>query len=178
MLKKLKNPLYPNYSNLKSFILGDSFPWFWNEHFVYKENTNFFKDDKDSQDVSFFTHSFLNRPKHTGEKYPTVNSPHVNQVSEVLNSIFDYNGIDVKCIYRMNANLMQPAEGKQQTFAHVDHDFPHQSLIIYLTDVGGETVCGKNRHDPQEDDIITMEGIHYNMLPQHGRRIVLVATYI
>ena len=46
MLKKLKNPLYPNYSNLKSFILGDSFPWFWNEHFVYKENTNFFKNDK------------------------------------------------------------------------------------------------------------------------------------
>ena len=72
-VKILNNPQTSNYADLKNFILGDSFPWFWNDHFVYKGNTDYFKDGTDAQDIPFFTHSFLNRPKHTGEKYPTVN---------------------------------------------------------------------------------------------------------
>ena len=177
-MKILNNPQTSNYADLKNFILGDSFPWFWNDHFVYKGNTDYFKDGTDAQDIPFFTHSFLNRPKHTGEKYPTVNSPHIGPVSNVVNEIFDFNSIKVKCVYRMNANLMQPQKGNQKTFAHIDHDFPHKNLIVYLTNVGGETVCGEERHDPKENDIISFEGIHYNMLPKKGRRIVLVATYL
>ena len=180
-MKILKNPKLPNYNSLKDFVLGDSFPWFYNEHFVYKENTeHYIKSGEGFSDISFYTHSFLNRPKNTGmgEKYPTVNSPHTGKVSDVLNSIFIANNIEVNCIYRMNANLLHPSKTEKKTLIHVDHPFPHKNLLIYLTDSGGKTVCGRDVHDPKEDDIITFEGEHYNFLPENTRRIVIVATYI
>ena len=178
-MRKLQNPKLPNYTNLKEFILGDNFPWFYNKHFVYKENKDhYIESDEKFSDISFYTHSFLNRPKHTGEKYPTANSPHVGAVSEVLNSIFAVNDIEVNCIYRMNANLLHPSKTEEKTLVHVDHSFPHKNLLIYLTDAGGKTVCGEDVHDPKEDDIIIFEGKHYNFLPENNRRIVIVATYI
>ena len=68
IVRKLQNPKLPNYTNLKEFILGDNFPWFYNKHFVYKENKDYYiESDEKFSDISFYTHSFLNRPKHTGE---------------------------------------------------------------------------------------------------------------
>ncbi len=181
-MKQLINPKTDSYNEAKEFILGAFFPWYWNAHFVYKTHDDavaldYYREGKGGQDVPFLTHAFLNRPK-PGEMHPTVNSKYASGFRNVLNEIFDYNNIDVKLIYRMNANLMQAVVGYTRTFSHVDHPFPHKNLIIYLTNVGGDTVCGKERHRPQEDDIITFEGVHYNMLPKKGRRIVLVATYL
>ena len=76
----------------------------------------------------------------------------------------------------MNANAVDA--GKGCTTAHTDHDFPHQNLIIYLTDAGGESIVkGSRPKPPLEDDIATFSGIHYHKMPKKKRRVVLIATY-
>ena len=97
-------------------------------------------------------------------------------MERVFREIVYANGIDPQVIYRMNANAVDA--GKGYTAAHTDHDFPHQNLIIYLTDAGGETIVeGSKPKPPLEDDIATFSGIHYHKMPKKKRRVVLIATY-
>jgi len=181
MITQLLNNKGPAYNSFKNFVLGDNFPWFYNEHFVYKEQKEHYIESENENDISFLTHSFLNRPSGDSHprspKYPTVNSQHIDRFTDVLSQIFIDNDLQPQLVFRMNANMLYPTAGNQQTMTHVDHPWPHKNLIIYLTDAGGETVAGEHRHDPQEDDIITFEGAHYNLLPAIKRRVVLVATY-
>ena len=196
-ITKLKNPKTDTYKNFKSLVLGDNFPWFYNGNFVHKGNERTYKKTADDgySDITFLSHSFLMRPlqldcrpgilQQVGKLYPNVNSNYIDSCDEVLNEIFVYNKHSVNCIYRMNANMIYPSEGRQETLPHVDHGFPHKNLIVYLTDAGGKTVCksdnilgGDQVHDPQEDDIITFSGTHYIHLPKKDRRVVIIVTYV
>ena len=61
---------------------------------------------------------------------------------------------------------------------HVDHDFPHKNLLIYLTDAGGKTIVGNESHDPKEDDIIMFPGLMHCIETSHTKdRVVLVVTF-
>ena len=53
-MRKLQNPKLPNYTNLKEFILGDNFPWFYNKHFVYKENKDYYIESDENLVIFLF----------------------------------------------------------------------------------------------------------------------------
>lgn len=183
MIKQLDNPKTDRYLECKQFILGSNFPWFHNTEFVHSDSPSTEKLKESNTDInaynniSFLSHDFLTRPL-PGRKYPVVNSQHAILCYTVLEEIFEHNEIDINCIYRMNANMVYPSSGIQETIPHTDHTFQHKNILVYLTDSGGETKCGDSRFDPKEDDIIIFEGIHNFVLPKQKPRVVLVATYI
>ena len=161
VMKQLKNPLTDEYYQLKNLVLGKEFPWF--------HETN----PRDS--FYFYSHVFLERPTERS-LFPAVRSEYVDLFHTVIQQIFKHNNIPIDIIYRMNANAVDA--GKGCTTAHTDHDFPHQNLIIYLTDAGGETIVkGSRPKPPLEDDIATFSGIHCHMMPKKKRRVVLIAPY-
>lgn len=161
VMTPIQNPLTDEYYQLKELVLGKEFPWFHE------------KNPRD--DFYFYSHVFLERPN-PRSLFPAVRSEYVDLFHTVIQQIFEHNDIPIDIIYRMNANAVDA--GKGFTHAHTDHDFPHQNLIIYLTDAGGETIVkGCASEAPVEDDIVIFSGIHYHKMPKKKRRVVLVATY-
>ena len=183
MIIQLENPKTDSYNSLKSLVHGPYFQWFYNEYFIHQDSPSYNKlidrgdDVSKYSETSFLSHDVLTRPL-DNRKYSYPGSNYVEPFYNVLVEIFNHNNIELNCLYRMNANMVFPQEGKQQTIPHTDHKFPHNNLIIYLTSSGGQTVCEGEVFDPKEDDIITFTGEHYFMLPKKDKRIVLVATYI
>ncbi len=174
-MKHLKNPKTIKYKKLKKTILSNEFPWFYVDRIVKNA-------DKRDDNPTWYSHGVLTRPVQ-GTRYPKESSPYLPQISEVLEEIFVHNNINTQCIYRININAVHPpVTTTYSTVQHVDHDFPHKNLIIYLTDAGGDTLLYQDdniiNHTPSEDDIISFSGLHSYNLPTTTRRVVLVCTYM
>ena len=168
---QLSNPLTDKYLSLKNIILNDhGFPW----HFLARSTPS--TDKEGYINPSVYQHTFLDRPG----PWSRVGSPLIEVVTEVITEIMEHNSIIPEVIYRICANAVHPQQNTyQNTVPHYDHKFPHKNLLIYLSDsYGGATVCENNSFLGKEDDIITFEGEHYHGMPQNGRRIVLVSTYL
>ena len=76
---------------------------------------------------------------------------------------------------RSSANCNHAEGGIQLSEPHVDHDFPHWNMIVYLEGDGSTFVEGEE-YVPKEDDIILFKGEHYMQRPSKGRRVILVST--
>ena len=175
MITKLVNPKTNLYETVKSLMLSDQFPWYF-YNAVVGDNIGVTEGHRN---FSFLSNPLLARPNTCGHKYPTSQFVHLDTIEQMLDQIFDFNQINVECIYRINANLVYPQDGIQASPVHRDHDFPHKNLLIYLTDAGGITVYENEQHNPKEDDIIVFGGEeHYYYLPKEKRRVVLVVTYL
>tara|TARA_B100001250_G_scaffold384596_1_gene379555 strand:- start:50 stop:565 length:516 start_codon:yes stop_codon:yes gene_type:complete len=166
---QLKNPRTELYNEFKSVIKSNVFNW------------NYYPRTDEQSTPSQLSHSFIKRPAEI--KYPLVLCDGVKFVYDVLEEILNYNNITVQCYYRINLNMVLPQEGNQQTPVHVDHEFPHNNVLIYFTShqegKGGQIIVDDEHFYPQEDDVIIFNGIpHSLMLPRDGERIALVATYI
>jgi|TARA_B100001996_G_scaffold119834_1_gene90695 hypothetical protein len=171
LIKKLQNPKTCNYIDLKNIIFSLNFPWFIRDAHPWLPD-----DHKDA--LKFFSHNFLERPDCGHQLYPESCSDHTSLVGIVLKEIFNENNIDVSCIYRMNVNLLTPILPVQRTKEHVDHTFPHNNILIYLTDAGGRTIIDNESYDPNEDDIIIFPGCMHCIETSHTKnRVVLVATF-
>ena len=89
---------------------------------------------------------------------------------------------DFGMMCRCNVNAVEPPYDHQYmdaiTQPHMDHEFPHKNMLIYLTDAGGSTIVEGEEFAPEEDDVIIFEGMHWHKLPKKERRVVLVMTYI
>jgi len=159
------NPLTVNYNNLKNLILSGDFPWFVGKN--------------DFDNFHFLSHPFLTRPE-SGPKYPTVTSVYVDLAYQVFVEICEQNNINVECVYRMGANMVFPSVNSDLVSnPHVDHQFPHSNMIIYLTSSGGSTIVGEHKYAPVEDGVFVFEGeSHYHELPKVNPRIVFVATFL
>ena len=185
-MKQLINPKTDLYEELKSYILSHHFPWYYIDSGVVDETQTLktdsvvpFMDTGRYDNPPLVSHTFLSRPtSKVPYSHPTCSK--LVEVDEEFKEIFSHNKVDINCFYRINANLVHPPfpGGRTETFPHVDHSFPHNNILIYLPGAGGKTICGKYKHDPQEDDIITFTGKHYHQLPHKEKRVVLVATYI
>ena len=160
LIKQLTNQKTENYRDLKNIIFHENFPWHYADSLT---------------GMSYFSHVFLERPD-AEVPWSQVRSEHLNRVSFVVDEILKHNNIEYKFFIRSNANCTTPDNDIQLSEPHVDHDFPHINVIIYLTDVGGKTYCGDEFHDPKEDDVILMTGEHWMERPKVGRRIILVNT--
>ena len=165
-MKQLDNPLTPEYFQLKNLIFSNSFPWF--------------TDKSNCDSFYFYSHTFLERPEiRNYMMFPTVKSDYVGLFHDVLRQIFIHNGIDARCVYRMNANAVEPnPHVPQLTARHIDHTYPHKNLLIYLSNAGGSTYTDNDVHHPNEDDIIVFDGYHWHQMPENTRRVVLVATFL
>ena len=186
-ITKLKNPNTSLYNDLKKIILGDNFSWNY-----MKSNTwfdinpahrliNDHENDNTFQKSSLHHHPFLLRSDFVN-LYAKVSSPYMDEVNKMYCEIFNANKEFMKSfnmMCRCVVNSVQPYDGPDnKTRQHVDHDFPHKNMLIYLTDAGGNTFVEDEKFAPEEDDVIIFEGLHWHQLPKHKRRVVLVMTYI
>ena len=178
MFTRLETPDTGDYFSLKELILGPHFGWSHNAKATpYMENTPSY------QDLSFYSHAFLHGPSPRHGLYSKANSEFLPNVETVVGQIFELNNVKVDVVYRINANAVHPVEGNLLTVPHTDHQYPHKNMLIYLTNVGGDTIvfddAGKKHHfTPVEDDIVTFEGLHCMVPPKKGRRVVIVVTYL
>ena len=80
----------------------------------------------------------------------------------------------------MNANAVYPTEKNLPSPVHVDHEFPHKNLLIYLTDPqGGTTIVEGKEYLAKEYDVILFDGKpHCARPPSKDIRIVLVFTFL
>lgn len=167
MIRELKNPMCPEYLQLKEIILSGYFSWSWGQ------STRF-----GVEDYPFLSHCFIRRPGEMGFLYPMPSCELAPKCNYVVGQINDSNDLGINCILRVNANLTFPWKDGRKTPIHTDHEFPHKNILIYLNDSDGDTVCGNDRFTPKEDAIILFEGDHYHYLPSEDKRVVLVVTYI
>ena len=70
---------------------------------------------------------------------------------------------------------MHPDNDKQFSEPHIDHDFPHLNLLVYLSG-DGETIVEDEKFFPQANNVILFTGKHYMKRPSVGRRVVLIST--
>jgi len=104
------------------------------------------------------------------------------EASMLVTDIFKANRIKLNMIFRMHLNAVNPQSKILTGLPHTDHDYPHYNLLMYFTDAGGETFVQDGQYsfesyDPQEDDCVIFDGVHYHETPKEKRRVVLVVTY-
>lgn len=178
MIEELKNPLTQNYLLLKKEVLGKTFAWYWTEYSTYNKKCDGYTD------VPFYSHCVLERPTESMKDnlYPRVTSEkYIDIVNEVIKEIAIFNSFEINSLFRVNFNCTYYIDGNP-TIPHVDHNFPHKNLLIYLNDAAGETIVygdEKTHHfQPKEDAIISFEGLHSGGQPlRNQRRIIMIATY-
>lgn len=173
MLKVLQNPKTQKYLQFKEYILHSSlFPWYYRSHSTPGTN----EKKVGHFDVGFFSHTFLNRAEEKG--YPNAFSDFTEIAVEICKEIMDWNKLSLITLLRLNANFLNPYFKTVNTIPHVDHNYKHKNLLIYLTKAGGNTIVEDEVHEPQEDDVIIFQGKHYAQTPISERRVVLIATFI
>lgn len=183
MIKKINNPKTKEYLLMKQEIFTPNFSWYWNSESVPKDPKN---NSLEHISIPFLSHGIIVRPKDDSEYsiFPKINSQYSDIFNVILDQIFDCNQIDFNCVLRINVNLTIPLVGVEKTRSHVDHNFPHKNLLIYLNNSDGDTILCDDEEkvldtsSPIEDKVILFEGKHYHYLPSKGRRIVIVCTFI
>mgnify|MGYP001314520817 CR=1 FL=1 len=157
-IQLLQNPKTPNYLEFKKLVFDREFKWEYTES---------------ATGMPFYVHGLLKRPEGS---YSVVSSDYAKFCMFCVHEILQHNNIEYKFFLRSALNCVHPDNDVQLSKPHVDHDFPHINVIIYLTDAGGKTYCEDEFHDPKEDDVILMVGEHWMERPKVGRRIVSVST--
>tara|TARA_B100000214_G_C23836302_1_gene566620 strand:- start:292 stop:819 length:528 start_codon:yes stop_codon:yes gene_type:complete len=166
MIKVLENPITENFLKFKEYVFSTDFTW------NYETSTG----------MDFYSHTFLRRPEDF--KYSKSLSESIESNLTVLSEIIDHNKLFDRNQYfflRSNANCVHSSDTDDGSDlfsqSHVDHDFPHVNLIVYLTDTDGQTIIENQKpYFPQENDVILFTGRHYMKRPSKGRRIVLIST--
>lgn len=175
MITTLTNLRTERYLRFKHFVLSsEDFKWSW----LNETTPDLTEDGYDN--FGFYVHSFLDRPDVINGYHSHPVSEYISHARDVILELLKNNGITPKVIYRMSANCVHPTLTGKYSVPHVDHEFPHKNLLIYLTDPqGGETVVEDEKYLGKEDDVIMWEeGMHYHRPPSAGRRIVLITTFL
>lgn len=188
MIKELENPLTKEYLKFKELILNEkTFPWYFVSAY----------SDGNDQNFSFYSHTILNRGNP-----PTITSPKIfDECLLVLNQILKFNGIEFKILHRINLNSVHYFSSKHNN-PHVDHDYPHKNILIYLNEnITGNTIifnekylnysslqCLDSNHNltikkeivPKENKVVIFDGDYYHCHKSPDsiteRRVVLVCT--
>ena len=175
LITKLNNPLTDNYIEFKKIVLSTKFQWFYRGEHIPEGS---YEPSEEYYNGPIYGHTLLARPSIETKFISRHFSDHMDLAAQVFLEIFEHNNISFNYFLRINANVVHPEKEVLKTVPHVDHFFDHKNALIYLTDAGGQTIVGKESHDPKEDDVIIFGGeTHYIKTPESKRRVVLVATY-
>ena len=159
MIKLLHNNKTVAYNSFKKAAISDGLTWQY--------------QDSDTG-MPFYCHSLLSRPEGS---YSLVADEKLTELAtHVVKEILENNEIKYQFFLRSALNCVHPDNDVQLSEPHVDHDFPHINVILYLTNSGGKTYCEDEFHDPKEDDVILLTGEHWMERPKVGRRIISVNT--
>lgn len=182
----LENPKTDLYKKIKEKILSGNLPWFYSEK-TTETSEDILHEPKTSEEYSntpFFSHSVIERPV-SKQPFSRVSSYDVQEYVDCILEILEHNNVPLNVIYRMNINRTLYTGSLLYTMPHIDHDFPHNNLLIYLTEVtGGEIKVYKNKkwhiHKPKEDEIVMFSGLHCHRTAQkpNEHRIAIVTTFI
>lgn len=111
---------------IEDTILGDKFNWFWSPHQTEGDNK------------PYLYHMLLLRPEESKKTESVPWSTHYPFFRNILDRFCKAHHIPLSKIYRGCVNLTFPI-GIKRCKKHVDHDFPHSQIIIYLSDADGPT---------------------------------------
>lgn len=173
------------YLYLKGQVLSSWMPWCYQPTPHGPIETWFPEDVEKYNGGSYFSHCVLRSPGAGGmdNLYPQNNSEYLDLSNKVIRQIIGNNDVEMNSIIRINFNMTFPSRRKQPDRPHVDHQFPHNNMLVYFTATGGRTVVeekdGDVEYTPVEDTGIAFGGdTHYHYFPETGRRVVMVVTYI
>ena len=181
LITELNNPNTQEYVELKEYVLGGGFPWY----FQNSTQSDFTEEGK-NRDIPLWGHMIMMRPNRlTDRPYSTITSDSFESTYAVISQIFAHNEIQVSVIYRINFNLTYDNQNKLTPW-HKDLEFPHSNMIVYLNEFGdGWTYVRdgdvEEKHTPKEDGIIIFDGDleHCHAVPKpYERRIVMVVNYL
>ena len=166
LMNDLINPKTPEYLALKSKILSPKFLWQYSP-------INVPGGDPEYNNFGFYTHCVLSRNKNV--KKETV---HLRETIQIYKQILDHNDIELQKPFRISFNATHPTYNNTiPSPPHVDHNYPHRNMIIYLTPTyNGHTIVNGEPQPREEDDIILFSGEHHLYPPQSNRRVVIVIT--
>ncbi len=151
-----------------------------NNNFPYKYRTQCVPGDGNS----FLVHNVLDRPEHRANAQ-SKQTPYLEDVCQILISFCRKNNIKLKEILRAAINFTYN-NGKDKSPAHVDHDYPHKQLIVYLNDCDkkAHTVILDNNNKilkkirPKKYKGVCFEALpHYAIFPKKGHRVIGVFTF-
>ena len=159
---------------IETIILGNNFPFFLNKNTVAKDNN------------SFMSHVVLKRIEERKNKNKNkINSSYYSNFVKILNEFTEKNNINYKEIFRIAVNFSYKNNSKCSPI-HVDHEFPHKQLLVYLNTVKDAfTVIydeSKNRIlkkiIPMKYKGVCFDGLpHAGFFPEKGEKIVIVYTF-
>lgn len=114
-------------------LLSNEFPWYW-------------QDSSTSYKYPFFSHILI--PRHDGKTEEVkINSPLFAFFDDIRKSFCDIHNIPFARYLRASLNLSFYFSS-QHSEPHVDHPFPHKTIIMYLNDfTNGSTVIFDKQFD-------------------------------
>jgi hypothetical protein len=147
-------------------INNDYFPFYWNDNQTKNDN------------LPFLSHILLDR------RNSKIQSGLYYFFEKILIKFCEKHKINLNKIFRGAINLTYPLNVKKGKL-HVDHEFSHKQLIIYLNESnGGDTLLYNNnkklikRIEPKEFKIICFENcLHTLTYPKSGRRVICIMTF-
>jgi hypothetical protein len=178
MIKQIKNILNKEQKQfISKTVLGPNFPFYLNDHTVG------IGEKIDDPNNYFFSHSIILRPENRNPDTLFNSEYHpffINLVEKTLIKI----KIKPKEYYRMSLNLTY-SNGIIECPKHVDHDYKHRTLIVYLNDCD-KKACTYIQEKNKTKEIKPIfntgvffdDNVHYMKNPTKGLRLVLVTTFI
>ena len=167
------------HSKLMTRVLSDEFPWY------FPVNT--------WSHVEAHYHLLLSR----NFKDPKIVSEYFYPFYEIFSKFCNENSIEVKAVYSAAIHQTLPSDKVAQNF-HVDFDFPHKLVIMYLNDefeAGRTLVTDFIKTDDlpvvtsdildhvpikaEKGKIICFDGLRYHAgeYPVDGRRLVCIFAF-
>lgn len=163
--------------HINNIILGPNFPWYFKKTSV---TSNKFQKIKKLN--SYLMHMVVERIE-TREQGVFSNSSETNFCIDILNLFCKKHNIKYKNIFRAAFNLTFN-NGNQKSGVHIDHNFYHKQLIVYLNECNEKsfTIIKNNKKEikikPEQFKGICFESKpHYHIFPKKEPRFVLVITF-
>lgn len=114
-------------------ILSNQFPWYW-------------QDSSTSYKYPFFSHIIIPRYDLETEELK-INSPLFTFFDDIRKSFCDIHNISFTRYLRASLNLSLYFNSEHSE-PHIDHPFPHKSIIMYLNDfTNGSTIIFDKQFD-------------------------------
>ena len=119
-----------------------------------------------------FTNDILDRKGKRDKSY--------NFFKSLLTSIVKKHNLKIKKIHRMAVNITFNNGFIKEVPLHLDHEFPHKQVILYLNDSTGTTdipFYNKSITPKKNTAIIFDDKYHKHYFPDYGVRVVCVFTF-
>ncbi len=166
---------------IKDTVLSKNFPFFFQEGTTVLPGTI---DDRPKDVV--FCHVVLKRLEESKDLKDAINTDDTTYFNtlDILNNFCKKIGEKPNFYTRIAYNITIPNKNKT-CGVHVDHNYYHKQIIIYLNESSGNTfIVDKNKKVIKEVFHKVGKGVcfenlqHYQEYPKFGARIALVATFI